>query len=352
MLCLLFFSGNPKEHSKRENEENLWWRNTSSDQELKSLSSSLHKILDSAYADTTNKKYSRGWKNWLDWSSKKSEVISIPASPFYVALYFNRVLQINGTRGALTEAFYGIRWGHLIAGFSSPTDNPFIKVVFEGCQRLAKSNPRGKKDAITADMVKSLFDCYAQPENLPNYRFMVMVLICFSGFMRIDEALNIQLQDVKITDSHLEIHLDKSKTDQMRDGHIIYISRLESKYCPVKFFESYLNLATFDFKENKEAFVIPRVFKLKRGYRASMTSGISYSRAREIFNEKIGQLRNDGKNFGLHSLRAGGASAAAENGVPDRLISKHGRWKSERARNGYIHDTVFNRNRVSQSLGL
>ena len=35
------------------------------------------------------------------------------------------------------------------------------------------------------------------------------------------------------------------------------------------------------------------------------------------------------KKFGLHSLRAGGATAAANLGVSDGLFQKHGRWKSK-----------------------
>ena len=40
--------------------------------------------------------------------------------------------------------------------------------------------------------------------------------------------------------------------------------------------------------------------------------------------------------YGLHGLRARGASAAANNGVPDRLFKRHGRWQSENAKDGYI----------------
>ena len=42
----------------------------------------------------------------------------------------------------------------------------------------------------------------------------------------------------------------------------------------------------------------------------------------------------------MHSLRAGGATAAANLGVNDRLFKKHGRWKSEKVKNGYIHENI------------
>ena len=41
-------------------------------------------------------------------------------------------------------------------------------------------------------------------------------------------------------------------------------------------------------------------------------------------------------NFGLHSLRAGGASAAANSHVSDRLFKRHSRWKSEKSKDRYI----------------
>ena len=79
---------------------------------------------------------------------------------------------------------------------------------------------------------------------------------------------------------------------------------------------------------------------------------MSDSYIRKHFNSLVKTYLPDVSNISPHSLRAGGASSAAENGVPDRMISKHGRWKSEGARNGYIKDSVENRLSVSKNLGL
>ena len=53
-----------------------------------------------------------------------------------------------------------------------------------------------------------------------------------------------------------------------------------------------------------------------------------------------------------HFLRAGGVSAAANAGVPDRVFQRHGRWKSVSAKNGYINDNLETRFSVSQLLGI
>ena len=80
--------------------------------------------------------------------------------------------------------------------------------------------------------------------------------------------------------------------------------------------------------------------------------GLSYSRAREILLEKIKAMGWDPSQFGMHSLRAGGATAAANAGVPDRLFKRHGRWRSETAKDGYVKDSVEKHLEVSKHLGL
>lgn len=58
------------------------------------------------------------------------------------------------------------------------------------------------------------------------------------------------------------------------------------------------------------------------------------------------------EEFGLHSLKAGGATTAANAKVLDRCFKRHGRWKSENAKDGYIKDNLDGRLEVSKSLGL
>ena len=88
------------------------------------------------------------------------------------------------------------------------------------------------------------------------------------------------------------------------------------------------------------------------GERLRSGGSLSYTRLRELFLNKMAALGFDPKLFGLHSLRAGGASAAASAGIPDRLFKRHGRWRSESAKDGYIKDSVSALMSVSRSLDL
>ena len=76
---------------------------------------------------------------------------------------------------------------------------------------------------------------------------------------------------------------------------------------------------------------------------------MSYTRARELVLDMLEAIGLERKDF---SLRAGGASAAATAGVPDRCFKCHGRWRSESAKDGYVRDNLEERLSVSKNLGL
>ena len=116
--------------------------------------------------------------------------------------------------------------------------------------------------------------------------------------------------------------------------------------------QQFLTEANLDVERDKKAFLIPRLHHTKGGHRASKSKGISYTSMRELFNKNLEEVDENFKAYGLHSLRSGGASSAAEHGISDRLISKQGRWASEKSRNRYIKDTKRNRMSVSLNLGV
>ena len=77
-------------------------------------------------------------------------------------------------------------------------------------------------------------------------------------------------------------------------------------------------------------------------YKLRGSSPLSYTRAREIVFSA----------FELHSSRGGGALAAANGNITDRLFKRHGRWKSDKAKDGYVKDNVESLLSVSKSLGI
>ena len=66
-------------------------------------------------------------------------------------------------------------------------------------------------------------------------------------------------------------------------------------------------------------------------------------RLRKLLKAKVEELGYPSVDFRVHSLRAGGAMAAADSGMSDRLFKKHGRWPSESTKDGYIVDLLDQR---------
>ena len=79
---------------------------------------------------------------------------------------------------------------------------------------------------------------------------------------------------------------------------------------------------------------------------------IAYTSTRDTVMAAVQDIGLNRKLFGLHSFRRGGASEAARRGGPDRLFKKHGRWKSENAKDGYVSEDTETRLTVSRNLGI
>ena len=82
---------------------------------------------------------------------------------------------------------------------------------------------------------------------------------------------------------------------------------------------------------------------------------ISYSTCREILRDSLSQLGYNPNDYGLHSLRSGGATSAVHysgHSIPERLLKIHGRWKSDSAKDMYAQENLENRLQVTKSLGL
>ena len=80
------------------------------------------------------------------------------------------------------------------------------------------------------------------------------------------------------------------------------------------------------------------------------------SHCRDIVKTTLKDLGFDPKEYGLYSLRSGGATAVISNNaskaVSERLFKLHGRWKTNEAKDVYVLETECNRLSVTKYLGI
>ena len=234
-------------------------------------------------------------------------------------------------------------------GLTSPMDSPFLKATLEGLQRLL-AKPVVKKAPITPTMLDEMVKDAKKSHSLSDLRLVTACLLAYAGFLRFSELVNVRPCDIKIQKDKLILLIPKSKTDQLRQGDELVISRTGDSTCPVAMLEAYLARTGTQLPDHR--FMFRPICKTARSETLRESGSISYTCLRESFRKKLKELGYNPDIFGLHSLRAGGATAAANNGVPDRLFKRHGRWKSDSAKDGYVEDLMEHRMEVTRQIGL
>lgn len=321
------------------------------DPELQQLAQSLPSLVLQGKAVSTVKKYSGAYNRWRRWASTKPEIKStLPPLPLHICLYLSFLAQTAKTSAPVVEAVSALSWVNQIATVEDTTAHPLVIQVLAGIKRKLAC-PTIKKEPITTEILSTLVSKFGQQDaSLSDVRTLCACLLGFAGFFRFDELAKLCESDIVVRREHIEIFIESSKTDQLRDGAWVVIARTDSPLCPVAMLERYMRMANITGACEKHLF--RAIVNTKNGQKLRESGGISYTRMRELVLEKLSAIGLDPKRFGLHSLRSGGASAAANSGVPDRMFKRHGRWRSENAKDGYVKDSLKDRLSVSQQLGL
>ena len=299
-------------------------------------------------SDNTNNKYFYAFKRWEKFILKEGGQ-SLPAIPIHVALYMTHLMNTGSSYSVIQSAVYSIKWAHSLHGLQDPTENSFIQTLLESSKRQP-NKPRAKKEHINVESIIDLCSKYKDSFDLTVVRDLCMIVLSFSGFLRYSELSSLRCSDVHFRDTHLEVHISKSKTDQYRLGDQIVISKGESVACPYNLLSKYYSICSID--PSSDDFLFKPIFR--SGKRCSLiykNKPLSYTRAKECILARLREVCGD-INIGLHSLRAGGATVAANSGVNERCWKRHGRWKSDTSKDGYVADSLEHRLEVTKNLGL
>ena len=292
---------------------------------LKQIAMSLPSILVQDRAPKTVSSYVRAYQAWKKWATQCSAT-ALPADPSIFALYLVNLIQQGSSVSTLNSAIYGASWVHRKSGYRELSDSSIVQQVAEAGRRILAKPPTRKK-ALEVNQVKKIIVRLEQG-HLGDIQVAALFALGFFGFFRWDDLSRLTANNLKFADSHLAIFLAQRKNDQFRDGSWVFIARSDSSPCPVAVIEKFLKMGNHDGKS--------RLFRRILDTRKRMElrkEPMSYSRANELIKRELQKEGLEPGLYGIHSLRAGGASAAAARGVPDRLFQRQGGWRSEKSRN-------------------
>ena len=147
------------------------------------------------------------------------------------------------------------------------------------------------------------------------------------GYLWFDELAKLVRSDVSIESDMLKLFIQSSKTDRYRDGAWIVLPSSGKVTCPVAMMKRHLERTKLSY--NSPFFC--QLSKTKCGYKPR-SKGWIYSRLRELVVEAFKDIVPDLDSIDTLSVRSGGAPAAANACVPDRLFKWHCCWSSESTR--------------------
>ena len=204
-------------------------------------------------------------------------------------------------------------WVLQMAGLDGITHSPIIRVTVAAFQRqLAK--PKVKKEPITLEILRKMVETSGNPPSLSECRLLAICLLAFSAFLRFDELVKLRCHDIQFKDFML-IHITSSKTDQYRQGDEVVLARTGSVTCPVAKLEECFAMAKLSTQSSEKIF--RAITATKNGEALRRSGSISYTRVWELVLEKLRSMGYNPMSFGVHSFRSGGASLAANAGVPE-----------------------------------
>ena len=273
-----------------------------------------------------------------------------------VSLYLLEVQQSCTFSSSVILAQAALKWLHSFVPSldRNPLDSDFCRNIVESAKRH-KSQPIMKKKPITTEIINNILDVYSKEDaNLEDLRIAALCSLAFAGFFRYDELCNIVPKHIEFCTGYIRIFLPRSKTDIYREGNYVYISESKSKYCPAGVLRRYFDLSGIDVCSTPPLFR-PLVFHRSSSSYTLRGGKISYSTCKEILRDSLSQLGYNPNDYGLHSLRSGGATSVvhySSHSIPERLLNIHGRWKSDSAKDMYAQESLENRLQVTKYLGL
>ena len=195
------------------------------------------------------------------------------------------------------------------------------KRTLAGCKRL-RGTPTKRKRALTKDDLHQVVNHYSNSVSHDDYLFVSLLLTGFFALMRlgeltipddksiIDHRKITSRTSVSISNDDYRFFLPSHKADKTFEGNTIIIQHHEITIDPLSHFKKYLSSRDRLFPFSSDLWL--------RADGSRPTRSFFIRRMKLFFQSDVaGQ-----------SMRAGGATSLAENGVPPNIIQAIGRWAS------------------------
>lgn len=308
---------------------------------------------EAARASSTRARYARVWRQFQQFCFQ-ADKCALPADADTILLF----LAWYGTTRVtptLRQARAGIRHYHAEAGHLDMTTQPSIAKFLAGHQRLTGRPPIRKQPLLTDD-VREVSRSLDVEGGAAALRDRAMILLAYACALRASEAVAATWQDCEISNRGVTLTIPRSKTDQAGHGQSVTMVRTTNlATCPVAALEEWREFLEQGDMYDERA---PIFCALRRvggqGCREYVVEKrpVTTSTYRVMLKQRCSALGIKPSCIGGHSLRAGHATQAAENGVDVLEIAQQGRWRDLRKVQVYVRSARRFSYNSSAKIGL
>ena len=313
------------------------------------------KNIQAAVSDRTGQGYHYWWERFVQFCGEAGcepmPFIAVMVSAFLSNLA-ERSSGLGGVDGA--RAALGFYWRMKFPGVASPTEEAEVCAVLHGIKRRFQL-PVAKKAALSVEDFGKVLRHVTEGGELEKIsmckiRLAAQVSVMFCCFARFEEVQALKLVQVKEGEVALEVDFLKGKTYQFGEARLgMMPAQPHLALDPVAVVKVYLRrLRKLGVKDS--SWLFPS-FSSVKGVDKVLSKPASYDCVRKQFKAACAaaQVSGNPADYGLHSMRSGGATGAVNNGCSDHEVMKQMRVSSQETVRRYA---TLDRKKLSSAVNL
>ena len=252
---------------------------------------------------------------------------ALPATPAMVAEYLAKFAPTMKV-ATLERRCVAIAQAHRSQGLKSPMKADLVMATMKGIRRQHGTRQRAVKP-ITRDVLLEMLAVLDQQKSHPTKaaRDRALLLVGFAGAFRRAELVALRVEDVAFHETHAEVLLRFSKTDQFGKGRSVFLPQASGERCPIQSLRAWLEVARIE-----TGWLFRSVTKggaVSDDPLAAQSVALIVKRAAKAMGREPGE-------FSGHSLRAGYVTTAAMASLPTWLIREQTGHRSDAVLARYI----------------
>ena len=310
----------------------------------------------SARGAGTRRTYRSAWTHFSGWCRDHGRE-PLGGDPDLSAMYVVRRADDGLTVSSIRVALAAIRTAYQLAGVSLDLTQPRFRMTLEGVVRSRGVHPTGQATPAVPETLKRMLAALPSPDSPLGIRNRAMLLLGFGAALRRSELVALTLGDVqRVAGRGVTVLVRRSKTDQHGRGQqvAIWANPSDPLACPAAALERWLalrdtapDIARCFGPEARDA--LPLFCGMSK---AGRLSGIALSdkAVARLVKTAAATAGLDAANYSGHSLRAGLATAAGDQGAGLADLMRQARHKSTEVALGYLHPADLWRNNVTEGL--